>query len=86
MALDLSKLQSEVAAEATIEKAALKSLQDLAASVADLKVQLAAAIAANDPAALKALQDTVDALDKQLAADNAELGAALTPPPPPPAV
>lgn len=81
MALDLSKLQSEVAAEATIEKAALAALVSLAASVADLKVQLAAAILAGDPAALKAAQDAVDAMDKQLAADNAELGAALNPPP-----
>ena len=53
MALDISKLTADVTAQTSVITSAVTLITGLSASVSDLKTQLDAAIAANDPAAEK---------------------------------
>jgi hypothetical protein len=46
--------------------------------IADLKSQLAAAIAANDPAAIQAVADSLSALSTKVDADKQKLADAAT--------
>ena len=73
MAGELADLQAKVAANTTVIESAITLIQGI-------KAALDAAIAANDPAALKALSDTLGAEDQKLA----DAVAANTPAPPTP--
>jgi hypothetical protein len=74
---DLTTLTAQVAQNVTVEGSAITLIQGIAA-------QLAAAIAANDPAALDALQAELAASDTSLAAAiTANTPAAPTPTPAP---
>lgn len=80
MALDVSKL---VASEARLvgDVDALLTLNDTtSASLTTISQQLAAAIAANDPAALAAAQAAVDAAVVALDAESAKVEARQVPP------
>lgn len=88
MALDFTKMTAAAAKQVGVTNSVLQILGDLQAHVADLATQLAAAIAANDPAAQQAVQDQLDALatgfdnnDDKLAAAIAAPGVPGTPPP-----
>lgn len=61
MALDLTGLKAAVAAESLSVDHALALLTEQSASLADIKTQLAAAIAANDPAELQGVVDSITA-------------------------
>ena len=84
MALDFTKMVAAAAAQSTVTNSVLQALGDLGAKVADLSVQLAAAIAANDPVAQQAVQDQLDALAKGIDDNDAKLAAAITTPGPAP--
>lgn len=86
MTIDVTALLKEVADSTTVEKSALTFIQTIAASQASLSKQLADALAANDPAALAAVQKSIDDSVAALKANDAELAAAVaanTQPPPP---
>ena len=80
MALDITKLTADVAAQTTVISSAVALITGLNSAVSDLKTQLAAAIAANDPAALAAVQAALDDLDAKLTANTASLAAAVPTP------
>lgn len=86
MNIDVTALLKEVADSTTVEKSALTFIQTVAANQAALSVQLAAAIAANDPVALAAAQKSIDDSVTTLKANDAELAAAIANPPAPPPV
>ena len=75
--LNIEKLTADVAAQTSVVVSAVALLTGLTAAVGDLKVQLAAAIASNDPAALKATQDALDALDATLSQNTVTLATAV---------
>jgi len=77
MALDITKLTADVTAQSTVISSAVVLITGLNASISDLKTQLAAAIAANDPAALAAVQAALDDLDAKIASNTAALAAAV---------
>ena len=80
MALDITKLTADVAAQTTVIASAVALITGLNSAVSDLKTQLAAAIAANDPAALAAVQAALDDLDAKLTANTVSLAAAVPAP------
>ena len=77
MALDVSKLTADVAAQTTVISSAVALITGLNASIGDLRTQLAAAIASNDPAAVAAVQASLDDLDAKVAANTASLMVAV---------
>lgn len=74
----LAALKTSVDAEGTVEASILTLLTGLTSTVADLKTQLAAAIASNDPVALQAVADGLDALQSEVDSNAASLSAAVT--------
>jgi hypothetical protein len=85
MTLDFTNMVAAAAAQSTVTNSVLQTLSDLAAKVADLSTQLAAAIAANDPVAQAAVQTQLDALAKGISDNDDKLAAAITTPGPAPA-
>lgn len=88
MALDFSKMLAAATKQTTVTNSVLQYLSDQSATLADIRKQLADAIAANDPAAVKAAQDALDAFaagvdenDDKIAAAIAAPGTPGTPPP-----
>lgn len=74
----VDELTAKVTAEETVIDSVATLLNGLSAIIADLKTQLAAAIAANDPAAIQAVADSLDALGVKVDADKQKLGDAAT--------
>lgn len=80
MAVDVSKLvASEVKLVADVDTL-ITSAQANSAKLTDISAQLAAAIAANDPAAQKAAQDAIDGVATALDAESSKVEATQTPP------
>ena len=75
--LDLAKLIADVTEQKTVIASVLTLIEGMRSSIESLKTQLAAAIAANDPAQLAAAQTAIDTLEAQLAANNALLATAV---------
>lgn len=73
----IAKLTADVAAETSLDQSIITLIQGDAAIIADLKSQLAAAIAANDPAALQAVVDSMDAAHVTMTANAAAAAAAV---------
>jgi len=76
--INVAALQAAVAAETTVDKSVLTLIQGLVASQQSLSTQLAAAIAANDPVALAAVQSAIDASVATMTDNAAQLSAAVT--------
>ena len=74
----MDALATKVTAEETVIDSVVTLLNGLAAMIADLKAQLAAAIAANDPAAIQAVADSLAALGTKVDADKQKLADAAT--------
>lgn len=85
MILDFTHMIAAATAQSTVTNSVLQALQDLGAKVADLSAQLAAAIAANDPAATAAIQAQLDALATGIQDNDDKLAAAIATPGPAPA-
>ena len=85
MVLDFTNMIAAAADQSTVTNSVLQTLKDLGAKVADLSAQLAAAIAANDPAATAAIQTQLDALATGIQTNDAALAAAIATPGPAPA-
>jgi hypothetical protein len=77
MSLDVTKIVADVAAQTTVIQSAVTLIQSLNAKITDLSSQLAAAIAANDPAAVAAVQAQLDQAAKDLEANTQALAAAV---------
>ncbi len=77
MAIDVTKLVADVAAERTVIDGAITLLNGQTATLIDLKTQLAAAIAANDPAAMQAVQDALDKAATDLESQKTDLANAI---------
>lgn len=78
-------LIAAVAAEDTAIDSAVVLINGFATTLSDIQAQLAAAIAANDPAALQAVADSLGATAADVTAKTAALSAAVvanTPTPP----
>lgn len=71
-------LTTKVTTEETAIDGVVTLLNGLTAIIADLRSQLAAAIAANDPAAIQAVADALGALGTKVDADKQKLGDAVT--------
>ncbi len=71
-------LSVKVTAEESVIDSVVTLLNGLSAMIADLKSQLAAAIAANDPAAIQAVADSLSALSTKVDADKQKLADAAT--------
>ena len=84
MVLDFTNMIAATAAQSTVTNSVLQTLKDLGAKVADLSAQLAAAIAANDPAAIAAAQAQLDALATGIQTNDDALAAAIATPGPVP--
>ncbi len=83
--IDTSKILASVAAEKTKVDSLIALANGQSATMKDLSAQLAAAIAANDPAALAKVQADLDQASTDLDAETAAVGAAIdanTPPAP----
>ncbi len=79
----LVSLKADVESETTVVEAVKRLLEGQAAQLADLRQQLADAIAANDPAAIQAVLDQIDAVTATNKANADALAAAVvanTPP------
>src|SRR5882672_10030140 len=85
MVLDFTNMIAAAADQSTVTNSVLQALKDLGAKVADLSAQLAAAIAANDPAATAAIQTQLDALATGIQTNDVALAAAIATPGPAPA-
>ena len=75
--LNIEKLTADVAAQTSVVVSAVALLTGLTAAVGDLKAQLAAAIAARDPAAIAAVQKALDDLDATLSTNTVNLATAV---------
>jgi ABC-type transporter Mla subunit MlaD len=71
-------LSAKVTEEETVIDSVVTLLNGLSAMIADLKAQLAAAIANNDPAAIQAVADSLAALSTKVDADKQKLADAAT--------
>lgn len=81
--IDTSKIIAAVAAEKTKVDSLIALANGQSATMKDLSAQLAAAIAANDPAALAQVQSDLDKAADDLSTETAAVGAAIdanTPP------
>lgn len=79
-------LLAAVAAEDTVIDSAVVLINGFATTLSDIQAQLAAAIAASDPAAIQAVADSLGATAADVTAKSAALAAAVsanTPAPPP---
>ena len=85
MVLDFTNMIAAAADQSTVTNSVLQTLKDLGAKVTDLSAQLAAAIAANDPAAIVAAQAQLEALATGIQTNDAALAAAIATPGPAPA-
>jgi len=85
MVLDFTNMIAAAADQSTVTNSVLQTLKDLGAKVTDLSAQLAAAIAANDPAAIVAAQAQLEALATGIQTNDAALAAAIATPGPVPA-
>ena len=77
MAIDFTRLIADVETTKTVDAAILALVQSLVGQIKDLSAQLAAAIAANDPAAQQAVQDQLDALASTLEVQNQTVSDAV---------
>ena len=75
--LNIEKLTQDVSAQTTVVVSAVELLTGLTKAIGDLKSQLAQAIAANDPAAIAAVQAAIDTLDAQLSDNTTKLATAV---------
>ena len=75
--LNIEKLTQDVAAQTNVVVSAVELLTGLTKAIGDLKSELAAAIAANDPTAVAAVQASIDALDAQLSDNTTKLATAV---------
>lgn len=89
MALDFTKIIAAAAKQQGTTNSVLQTLNDLKVGLDAANKALAAAVAANDPAAIKAAQDQLDSIatgidtnDDAIAAAIAAPGTPGTPPPP----
>lgn len=73
----VAKLTADVAAETALDQSIITLIQGDAAIIADLRSQLAAAIAANDPAALQAVVDSMDSAHATMTANATAAAAAV---------
>ncbi len=73
----LVSLKADVESETTVVEAVKRLLEGQAAQLADLRQQLADAIAANDPAAIQAVLDQIDAVQATNKANADALAAAV---------
>lgn len=74
----LATLATSVSANTNAEQSAVQLLQGLVAQSAAISTQLATAIANEDPTAIQAAADALDAQNTALAANTAALAAAVT--------
>jgi hypothetical protein len=75
--IDTSKIVAAVAAEKTKVDSLIALSNGQSATMKDLGTQLAAAIAANDPAALAQVQADLDKAADDLSTETAAVGAAI---------
>jgi len=73
----VDKLVAEVSETTTLVGSAKAAFNGLKAMIADLRQQLADAIASSDPAALQAVVDSAKAIEAELDARNTELSEAI---------
>jgi Skp family chaperone for outer membrane proteins len=78
MTINLDRLTADVAAIKTVDASILALFAAFVVQIKDLRDQLAAAIAASDPAAQQAVQDKLDALATDLETESAALSGAVT--------
>lgn len=74
----LASLTASVANETSIDQSIITLVQGLAAQIAALKDQLAAAIAANDPAALQAVVDGLGSVQTTIDSNAQKIADAVT--------
>ena len=74
----IAKQTADIAEQKTVEQSIITLLGQVVQQGKDLATQLAAAIAANDPAALQAVADELDANNTALEANTADIAAAVT--------
>ena len=74
----IAKQTADIAEQKTVEESIVTLLNQTVATEKDIKAQLEAAIASNDPAALQAVADTLDANTTALEANTADIAAAVT--------
>jgi ABC-type transporter Mla subunit MlaD len=77
MALDLTRLIKDISDLKTTDASILALITAFVAQIKDLSAQLAAAIAANDPAAQAAVQAQLDALAADVEGETAALSKAV---------
>lgn len=70
-------LLANVQAEDTVIDGAITAISGLSSQVADLATQLAAAISANDPAAIQAVADSLTATSADITAKTQALATAI---------
>lgn len=80
MAFDFSKMVAAADKQLGVTNSVLQYLSDQGAALTDIRAQLAAAIAANDPAAMKAAQDQLDAFAAGVDANDDKIAAAIAAP------
>jgi biotin carboxylase len=74
----IDTLGQKVTALETVEASTVTLLNGLSATIAQLKEQLAAAVAANDPVAVQAAIDALGALGQKVDTDSQTLADAVT--------
>lgn len=72
---DVATMKGAVASTGVAMDGAIKALSDASTSISDLKKQLADAVASNDPAAMQAVQDKLDAVDADVTANTDALSS-----------
>lgn len=89
MAFDFSKMEAAATKQQGVTNSVLQFLSDQSVVLADIRKQLADAVAANDPAAMKAAQDKLDAFATAMDENDDKIAKAIeapgtpgTPPPP----
>ena len=78
LSMTLDELRGQVEANTTVSGSAVTLINGMSAKVAELSAQLAAALAANDPAAAAAAAAAIDSMGAELAASASVLSAAIT--------
>lgn len=77
MALNTTRLITDVAAQKTVIESGVKLLTDVATSLRDVQIKLADALAANDPAAIEAAQVELDAIATDVEGNTSALATAI---------
>lgn len=80
MQLDFTKMIDAATKQQGVTNSTLQVLKDLNAKITDLSTQLAAANAAQDPVAQKAVQDQLDALATGINTNDDAIAAAIAAP------